>query len=482
MNMQTPSSMHEANETAHTAHKEQVQVTVIARVAYLLLHIFILSTVFRCNAAVQDSWLSSSSVYIGGFTAAVLLGIALYIALTFMHPGYIATGTMQHMRVQQDAMDTMAALHEVTKGSVMEEEAAVHVAPTDRLHTSPRPAFDFESLLQGPSQLPDLIRQPIALERPQIRHEAPVAMPGQDALGESSLLHHLSELQEGLSGTDGHFDDKSAPQPQEGRAPKQAWHISQGPGLLGGTGTSCGKSHACTELKADVSHGRYSEDSSASELIGAVHASMHEEDSAAQEPLRTRSSAWWETPGMPGRPCERCGAFQRLRAHHCTACERCVDTHDHHCLWLGTCIGARNQAMYLCFLAVEAVACAWSADGMLPCLTDPHPLLPWHTVFGLDWRVVAALVALGLLLPYLTCLLAFQLYLAATAQTARECLRRHQIPYLMHVNERVKPFSRGCIANLWEYCSWRRERHWELPSTEELLQRHSRSMTARFVC
>ena len=37
-----------------------------------------------------------------------------------------------------------------------------------------------------------------------------------------------------------------------------------------------------------MSHGRYSEDSSASELIGAVHASMHEEDSAAQEPLSTR--------------------------------------------------------------------------------------------------------------------------------------------------------------------------------------------------
>ena len=58
-----------------------------------------------------------------------------------------------------------------------------------------------------------------------------------------------------------------------------------------------------------------------------------------------RSCAWWEKPGMPGRRCERCGAFQRLRAHHCAACERCVDTHDHHCLWLGTCIGARNQAM-----------------------------------------------------------------------------------------------------------------------------------------
>ena len=59
-----------------------------------------------------------------------------------------------------------------------------------------------------------------------------------------------------------------------------------------------------------------------------------------------REHAWWERPGSPGRRCERCGAFQRLRAHHCGACERCVDTHDHHCAWLGTCIGARNQCMW----------------------------------------------------------------------------------------------------------------------------------------
>jgi len=60
-----------------------------------------------------------------------------------------------------------------------------------------------------------------------------------------------------------------------------------------------------------------------------------------------RSCAWWEKPGCPGRTCEWCGAYQRLRAHHCAVCESCVDTHDHHCAWLGTCIGARNQAMYV---------------------------------------------------------------------------------------------------------------------------------------
>ena len=61
----------------------------------------------------------------------------------------------------------------------------------------------------------------------------------------------------------------------------------------------------------------------------------------------------------------------------------------------------------------------------MPCLANPHPLLPWHTVFGVDWRVAATMLLLvGLLLPFLAYLLALQLYLAATAQTARECFGR----------------------------------------------------------
>ena len=96
-----------------------------------------------------------------------------------------------------------------------------------------------------------------------------------------------------------------------------------------------------------------------------------------------------------------------------------------HVVVCATSVMRGSLCRYLCFLAVETVACAWSAHGMLPCLTDPSPLLPWHTIFGLDWRAAAALLALGPLLPYLACLLAFQLYLAATAQTARECLRRY---------------------------------------------------------
>lgn len=91
------------------------------------------------------------------------------------------------------------------------------------------------------------------------------------------------------------------------------------------------------------------------------------------------------------------------------------------------CAGALRR--YLCFLAVQTAACAWAAHATLPCLADPHPLLPWHTLFGVDWRVAGTLLLLGLLLPYLAYLLGHQLYLAATAQTARERLKRCRISF-----------------------------------------------------
>lgn len=80
-----------------------------------------------------------------------------------------------------------------------------------------------------------------------------------------------------------------------------------------------------------------------------------------------RRCAWWGKPGSPAWWCERCGAFQRLRAHHCAVCERCVDTHDHHCMWLGTCIGARNQAMG----ARLPESSAGPHDSAVGCISEP---------------------------------------------------------------------------------------------------------------
>ena len=48
--------------------------------------------------------------------------------------------------------------------------------------------------------------------------------------------------------------------------------------------------------------------------------------------------------------CTKCSTMYVPRAHHCRRCDRCIRRFDHHCVWVGTCIGLRNYRYFFVHL------------------------------------------------------------------------------------------------------------------------------------
>ena len=101
---------------------------------------------------------------------------------------------------------------------------------------------------------------------------------------------------------------------------------------------------------------------------------------------------------LPGvRECEQCQYWKVLTTHHCSTCRTCVEGMDHHCSFLGQCLGEDNFKFFLlyifygCILATVSVACAFNhmarvgSSGMCPLQ---------HTIW------VVGLLSLILLVPF----------------------------------------------------------------------------------
>lgn len=48
--------------------------------------------------------------------------------------------------------------------------------------------------------------------------------------------------------------------------------------------------------------------------------------------------------------CTTCKILKPLRTRHCRYCNNCIQLYDHHCVWIGTCIGVRNYRFFLMFI------------------------------------------------------------------------------------------------------------------------------------
>ena len=58
--------------------------------------------------------------------------------------------------------------------------------------------------------------------------------------------------------------------------------------------------------------------------------------------------------------CNTCNVRRPPRTFHCSRCDACVEVHDHHCPWVGTCIGKRNHKFFTSFIFFSSLHAGFS--------------------------------------------------------------------------------------------------------------------------
>ena len=58
-------------------------------------------------------------------------------------------------------------------------------------------------------------------------------------------------------------------------------------------------------------------------------------------------------PSVRARTCQICQLIQPRGCHHCHFCQVCIEGYDHHCPWMGKCIGKKNLCAFYSFLVVS---------------------------------------------------------------------------------------------------------------------------------
>ncbi|XP_076937733.1 putative protein S-acyltransferase 7 [Bidens hawaiensis] len=147
--------------------------------------------------------------------------------------------------------------------------------------------------------------------------------------------------------------------------------------------------------------------------------------------------------------CDTCMLYRPPRCSHCSICDNCVERFDHHCPWVGQCIGRRNYRFFFMFVSSSTLLCIYMFSFcwvyVIRIMNSENTSI-WRALIKTP-ASIALIIYTFLSVWFVGGLTIFHLYLISTNQSTYENFR-------YRYDRSENPYNRGIFGNFKEvFCT-----------------------------